>query len=502
MPTPGAHVFDTIRQALLDAQERAVAARDEMQRLEQEVETLVNQRSEAVLELARLVLPELTRTAVEAGFADVRHDLLTIVERKDRRAREVNDRLSRLLQEAAALRAKRDAAQAAHLAAVQKLADMQTTLTRALEQDVAFQELSRRALEAEAELKRDEERVAEIATEAQHKLPAYERSRLFQYLIDQRFGTPQYRGRGVIRRLDRWVAGLVEYETASRSYRFLQTTPGLMDAETARRKAEFHGLMRQVEVLEQTAAERLELSRWMREVDDAARALDRAAAQLADAERRAAAVQEELAALDREQGRFYDEALNRLKTYLSTAETGLLERRAAATSDARDDEVTVRIRVLTDEIEALQPRLRRQEEQCAAATRVSDGLSHLARRFEQANFHEMRSFFRDGYNISRSLELFRSGVLARDAFWDEIKQHQERVPTEFEKRASEKISQAMNGPLGGALAEAMLSVAGAAVGQSVGRSMSRRRALGGEPSAAEGGARWVRINPPKGSSAE
>ena len=106
-----------------------------------------------------------------------------------------------------------------------------------------------------------------------------------------------------------------------------------------------------------------------------------------------------------------------------------------------------------------------------------------------------RSYFADGYDIGKSIELFRTGVLARDAFWDEIKRNQERVPTEFEKRASETIAHAMNGPLSGALAEAMLNVAGAAVGQSVGRTVSRRNAFDGERGPREPGAKWVRVNP-------
>jgi hypothetical protein len=148
--------------------------------------------------------------------------------------------------------------------------------------------------------------------------------------------------------------------------------------------------------------------------------------------------------------------------------------------------------VLNEDIVSMGPRLERQKERSAEAGRVSDGLGHLSRRFEQSNFHETRSWFADGYDIGKSLDLYRTGVLSRDAFWDEIKRNQERVPTEFEKRASERISQAMNGSLSGALAEAMLNVAGATLGQSVGRTMSRRQASDAEHSRGEGGTRWTR----------
>jgi hypothetical protein len=495
MPTPGSTIFENLKNALAEARQGAAAAHEEARRIDEEMAALATKRSEAVLELARLALPELTRPAVEAGFAEVRQDLLTIVERKDRRAREIGDRLERLRAAALDARSKRDAAGAAARGAIQRQADVQAALTRALEQDAQFQELSRQALQSEAELKRDEERVAQIARESQEKLPAYEGSRLFQYLMQQRFGMPDYRGRGLVRRFDRWIGRLVEFDKASRSYRFLLTTPGLMDSEAAQRRAEFHGLMQAIEQIEAKAAERLELAKMVAAVGETAKTLERLEPQLAEAEGRVRDAERELATLDQEQGRFYEEALSRLRSYLAQAESSLLERRAAATADPADDEVTLRVRVLTEDIAAIGPRLARQKTLSGEASRISDGLAHLVRRFEQASFTDMRSYFVDGYDVGKSIELFRTGVLSRDAFWDEIKRHQERVPTEFEKRASETIAQAMNGPLSGALAEAMLNVAGAALGQSVGRTVSRRQAFDGQRGDREPGAKWVRVNP-------
>lgn len=497
MPTPGAVVFETLTRGLATAQQEASAAREEAGRIDEEMASLVTKRSEAVLELARLALPELTRPAVETGFAEVRQDLLTIVERKERRAKEIGDRLSRLRAAANETRARRDAARAGSQAALQKQADVQAELARTLAADVEFQDLSRQALQAEAELKRDEERVAQIAHEAKEKLPAYEKSQLFHYLMDRRFGSPEYRGRGLVRRFDRWVGRLVEFDKASRSHRFLLTTPGLMDAETGRRREEFNRLMQRIEDIERKAAERLDVGGVVAAVGETSKTVERTEQQLAEAEGRVRDVEKELTSLDQEQGRFYEEALSRLKTYLGQAQTAVLESRAEATPDRADDEVTVRIRVLSEDIAAMEPRLARQKELSDEASRVSDGLGHLTRRFEQANFDESRSLFADGYDIGKSIELFRKGVLTRDAFWDEIKQHQERVPTEFEKRASETIAHAMNGPLSGALAEAMLNVAGAALGQSAGRAVSRRQSLEGERSEREPGAKWVRVNPPK-----
>ena len=96
MPTPGAVVFERLKRALETAQHEAAAAHEDARLIDDEVAALGTRRAEAVLELARLALPQLSRAAVETGFAEVRQDLLTIVDRNERRAREVSDRLQRL----------------------------------------------------------------------------------------------------------------------------------------------------------------------------------------------------------------------------------------------------------------------------------------------------------------------------------------------------------------------------------------------------------------------
>ena len=49
-------------------------------------------------------------------------------------------------------------------------------------------------------LKADEERAEELQLEAAEKLPPYDRSRLFCYLHERKFGTPAYPYRGWTRR--------------------------------------------------------------------------------------------------------------------------------------------------------------------------------------------------------------------------------------------------------------------------------------------------------------
>jgi hypothetical protein len=360
--------------------------------------------------------------------------------------------------------------------------------------------LSAAALAAEAELQRNEERIAEIRLDAQEKLPAYERSRLFQYLLERRFGTAEYRGRGLTRRLDRWVSRLIDFGRAQRSYEFLKRTPELMEQEVARRQREFHARMERIEAIEQTVAEATGLPATIQEVAQAEQERERRAKTHNEDADRVRLAAEELAALDQQEGQFYEDALGRYRRFLSDAETGVLQARAAQTPEPVDDELVQRVRFLSEELTELQPRVSQQQLEMQAADRRSEGLEFIVRRFEQSNFHIDRSSFEDGFDVRALIAQHRAGGLDRDAFWQALRRAQHTAPTEFERRASEALGRAAESPLAGVLMSAMVQAAGAAsaaletaAGRSVERRVRHRRLL------SEGGVdqphpTWVRIN--------
>ena len=84
--------------------------------------------------------------------------------------------------------------------------ELESQLASRLRAHPEFQTLSEQALAAETELKRNELRVAEMRDEVAEKLPAYEKSKLFKYLHRRGYGTAEYKGKGLTKQLDGWVA--------------------------------------------------------------------------------------------------------------------------------------------------------------------------------------------------------------------------------------------------------------------------------------------------------
>ncbi len=497
MTIPGRRVFQEIR----DAHEQARAAVERAggieRKLKSDIEQVVSDRGAALLELAQHDLPDLRRETIQSIFDEIRKDLLLIVERKERSITEIQGRVQRLLAAEQQLAQSRSQADSQLTLQLTEQARLQAVVQTELQSHAEFPGLSKQAVEAEAVLHRDEQRVADVQSGAREKLPTYEQSSLFQYLYRRRYLTPEYTQRGWTRRLDRWVSEMIGYPTARRGYEFLKNTPVLMQNELTRRREMFHQLMSQVEQIENDVARQAGLTQNITDANTTREQRDRLDQQLAQSRQLIAKAQTELTAMSQDQCQFYRDALDRYRAFLNETETAVLEQRAVRTPSTRDDEIVSRIRFLNEQIGKLKPQLQTTAQGIVASVGISDGFEFISRRIEQSNFEEDRSHFDDQLQLGQLLERFRTGALSRDALWSELKRHQE-----FERTQSETtVMDVVNHPMTSVLANAMVQVLGAALQHGVNRSIQRRSGPSGsgwsgsiftEASAPT----WVRTNPP------
>lgn len=477
MAISGRQVLEQLRHALEESRGESSSLVENDKRLKTQVEQLFLERGGAFLELAQHDLPNLRRETIQTAIDGIRRELQEIADRQDRAVAELKDRIGRLQgaeQELVQSRTSLDA-ELNRVLGVQK--QLETTVQSELQRHPDFPQLSQKAVEAEAELHRNEKRVAEVQSESQEKLPAYERSSLFQYLYRRRFLTEEYTARGLTRRLDRWVANLIGYVTAVRGYEFLKKTPELMRAELERRRELFHSLMSQVEAIEQQVADRVGLTSVLTQVTTARQQRDKLDGQIAESRQQAANAKRQLAEFDQDQNRFYREALERYRKYLSQTESAILEQHAKQSPGIEDDAIVSRIRSLTSNIENLQGELQSLTSQVAAATTISDGLDFVVRRMQQSNFDEPHSRF-ESLNLNLLLDRFRQGVISKDAFWSELKQKQEfdhpQVSMTQGTITPLDVINVVTHPMTRVLASAMIDVLGQALQSGVNHSIERR----------------------------
>lgn len=321
--------------------------------LQSRILSAVEARGNALSALAKHYLPSLQDDHVAQLFADARRELDMVQLRQRARIGELRDALT-------AAAGKRDEVEGRLEVTTERLDQLVSERTRLealvaerLAADAEFQRLTADAGHATAALERDEARVEELQTESRAKLPAYRGSRLFRYLLDIGFGTPNYTKKGFVRSMDRMVAKLVDWPRTKAGYDFLNTIPKLVAVEVERRREEFESTMEKLDAMEERIEREVGLSTVRLDGEALgkqreAMLADLEAAQADEVRRRA-----ELAESESATGKFHVEALARLRDHFDRAGLRQLATRALETVDPVDDRLVAAIEAAEREIDAL-----------------------------------------------------------------------------------------------------------------------------------------------------
>ena len=227
----GALVMKRLERTLEKVRLEAAEVEEQLREKEEKLHELLAKRGKALVRLGKHYLPELNRKTIQNTFSEIQDQLLQIVERKERRYQQIKGQADRLsarkqicearLKEIVELIAREEAG----------LLEKEMSVAEILKKDDVFQKLTTTALQAEERLTRNEERLAEIEQDSKEKLPDYEKSSLFQYMLNRDFGTTKYSSKGWTRRWDQWIARTIDFGELKQSYLFLKKTPELMRKE-------------------------------------------------------------------------------------------------------------------------------------------------------------------------------------------------------------------------------------------------------------------------------
>jgi hypothetical protein len=441
--------------------------------LDQQVDRLVSRRSQALLDLAKHYLPDISVENVQRTFADVRADLLELIQRKQQREEDLHRELE---QRSVALDATEEQLHAVTDQLNEKVAEreqLEQRLAERLHASPSFLQLSQQAVAAESELEQNERRVEESRSEAERKLPSYEASRLFRYLYECHYGTTAYRGRGLTRSMDRWVAKLIDFTRARQGYEFLKTTPDLIAQEVLRRREQFDALMVQVEAIEDQLSDEIGLTAVMQAGDRLGHQRDQIIEQIAQQQQAFEERRQELLELDRPDNAYYGQAISRMQEYLASLKQSQLQQKSWATPEPHDDTIVREIGELTEQLQSTERQLAQANQQHLAWDRQLAGAQQLLQRFRQSEFDSQRSSFAPSLNIDRLVQELVDGRVDLEQVWSQLRQAQRFAPT-WQQGTSSPLQEIAGGEISGVLLQVLSEVAGQAMRQTAQRGMQRR----------------------------
>ncbi|NOZ40754.1 MAG: hypothetical protein GXP24_11085, partial [Planctomycetes bacterium] len=412
-------------------------------------------------------------------FRGIRDELLDVLARKQRRERQLHEDVKQDETEAIRLQADLERTTDDLNEKVAERERLEEIVAGKLKAHGNFQQLSKQALIAEQELQRNEERIAEIKQEASEKLPAYENNRMFRYLYDRGFGTPEYKKKGLTRTLDRWVAKFVKFNRSRRGYDFLRVTPELMAAEVLRRREQFNVLMEQIEAIDDEISDEIGLTEVLRKGQELGTQRDNLVAELAQLEQKFTQHQQELLSLEGTQNEFYEQGVGQMKSFLAEMEHSWLEQQSRSTPERQDDELVAEIGWVNKQLDDAQRQSSKLMQEQRDWDERSQGLQDVVQRFRRADFDSRRSFFSDDFDVERLLSDYLRGETGREEMWSVLRRYQQFRQTRYNQGGWDQRGRSVDDSwgmdnLGGVLGRVLIEVAGEAMKHAVRRGMQRR----------------------------
>ncbi|MEO1525244.1 MAG: hypothetical protein AAFX06_07390, partial [Planctomycetota bacterium] len=337
-----------------------------------------------------------------------------------------------------------------------------------LTSDDSFVRLSGQAATAEAALERAESNLNEIEQDAAKKLPAYRKSSLFTYLRDRNFGTPEYTKRGITRRMDRWVARLIDYRKSKQSYDFLRDTPDRMRKIIADDRDALYTVMDELESRRDAIANEVGLTAAIKDCEDRVEQRDALLSELHVAQENVASLEAEMTDLEDPHGKYYQEAIETFRDMLAGFRTKELERRAEKTRSLSDDQIVARIVGVDESLEDLKSDTRRHHDDLLERQDAINALGQMIQRFRAAKFDSARSEFVPGVDVLGLISHARSKHDVEE-LWHQLRKAQRWGPT-----FGDKIASVAAHPATQLLVSAMAQAAGSAMSDHARRAGGRR----------------------------
>ena len=249
----------------------------------------------------------------------------------------------------------------------------------------------------------------EVTGEFEQKLPAYENDKLFMYLIERQYEKESYRSNALTRRLDGWVAEIVQFKDAKKNYDFLRSMPELMQIEVERRERELKEESEKVHRMHREVADKHGLTKVLEEGNQLGERRKKAIDRLDMIATSISELNAELSQMENTQGEYHREAVKKIQQFLESQSIEYLRSHAQKTITKRDDQLVLGIEALDEEI-AEKTRMRDSFER--SYTQLTTKLKELQRlqsTYTAKDYDSRRSSFPSHFDIEDLLLAFLSG---------------------------------------------------------------------------------------------
>jgi len=286
-----------------------------------------------------------------------------------------------------------------------------------------YQDLQQATANAKALADASRGNYQEIEHECAAKLKAFDSDRLFQYLRKVHYGTVEYHRGHLVRQLDRWIAGLCNF---NQNFASEQTLLAMRKANTD-----------SFAVLQQAWEQNVDLLQEMFDKAHSAAGVPALEEKLAaselkakEAKKRASTIQDQLVTYADKQDPYFLKANETLSREFESKSLQDLEAMAKQTPDKADDLQVQKITKLRSDLAATHERMKQIAAQKATAQSDYDRAKRLERDIDSSRYTSSSYRYSDSLNLDSLILGYMAGKLSNHHVVSHLDSSRQSVPTQ------------------------------------------------------------------------
>ncbi|WP_422377076.1 hypothetical protein [Roseibium sp.] len=425
----GRQTLGTIEQSLTDLRREEAELSKRIERSTRALTDLQERQSEAYRDLARFRLDTDSAGSLNTRLDSAAREARRLLDKRSADYKVLTDQLRQCESERSQLQKKRGELDAGRDAAENQMDELMDAVDSRLEKDAGYQDQRERTDAALATAEAAASKAATSEQDRQQKGKAYEADPLFIYLWQRGYGTPDYKRRGLVRSLDRWVAGLIRFTDARANYAMLTSIP-----ERVARHAE-----RCAEIAREEQEKLADFSRnamtdaagsdLVGTIEDLSADIDQIDGDLDKLDRRIETLSEALAEFSSGEDADFQKAEEHLAVSLQADDLNDLWRAALETPSPEDEKIVQRIEELRERVEQIAREIRQDRELQRDIGRRRTELADVIKRFRSRGYGSWESTFSDDKLTTVLLGELVKGAITGAEYWSRAERsHKRRKP--------------------------------------------------------------------------
>lgn len=380
---------------------------------ESEITNLANEREEIYSRLALIYLPELSASLIE-NLRETKDAIKSIYDARQKRRKETEQLMGSSKERKKELDTTLSNLEKGLDETANKRDSLQATVGSELNGNQNYLQLRVLRDQAQKRVVQNKSRYETFKKESEEKLVAYNHDRLFRYLADRNFESRKDRLNPLARKLDQWVADIVDYKNSKKNYDFLLSVPKKMEEEVTKQERELESIVIDITSIEQEVAKKHGLDKILAK---GSKLLETRKALLEEIQKEDTVFNkytQERTDLDNNKGEYHKKALKELKNFLKGDSIKDLKEHAKATETVEDDKLVPRIEEIDKSIRGLKDKAKELQKKQGDISEKLTGLKGIEDHYKRQDYSSGRSRFNDSFDVNTLLTGYMLGSFNAD----------------------------------------------------------------------------------------